>query len=311
MAAIKKKTVAGNGYYYLEHSVRIGGKVEKRELYLGKTLPKDVETVKRKFLSGIYSKKWHALFGRIREGFGAEQGKMPPSAMEKGIESFMVRFTYDTNRIEGSTLTLRETADLLERGITPNRKPMRDIKETEAHKEVFYAMLSHQKEITLAVLLAWHAKLLGSTKQDVAGKLRNHQVAISGSHFLPPSPAEVQPLMSEFFSWYERSRGRLHPVELAALCHLKLVTIHPFSDGNGRISRLLMNFVLKKHGYPMLNIRYGNRAGYYSALERAQVKKEELVFVSWFFKRYAKEGAHYLKGAKKPQTPTSASSRGT
>jgi Fic family protein len=223
---------------------------------------------------------------------------MPPSALEKETESFMVRFTYDTNRIEGSTLTLRETADLLERGITPNRKPVRDIKETEAHRTVFYAMLAHQKEATQNVLFEWHSTLLGGTKPDIAGKFRNHQVAISGSKFLPPSPVEVQPLMSEFFSWYERSRQKLHPVELAALCHLELVTIHPFSDGNGRISRLLMNFVLKKHGYPMLNIRYGNRAGYYSALERSQVKKEELVFVSWFFKRYVKENVRYLK---KPQ----------
>jgi len=291
--------VAGKEYYYLEHSMRIGGNVEKKDLYLGKSLPKDIETLKRKFLAGIYSGKWHSQFEKIRQGFQSEQGKMPPSALEKETESFMVRFTYDTNKIEGSTLTLRETADLLERGITPNRKPMRDIKETEAHKEVFYAMLAHKKEALQSILLEWHAMLLGSTKPDVAGRLRNHQVAISGSKFLPPTPVEVPLLMSEFFSWYERNRIKLHPVELAALCHLKLVTIHPFSDGNGRISRLLMNFVLKKHGYPMLNIRYGNRSGYYSALERAQVKKEELVFVNWFFKRYSKENARYPKLAKK------------
>jgi Fic family protein len=297
MAAIRKRTVAGKEYYYLEHSMRVGGSVEKKELYIGRSLPKDIESVKRKFLAGIYSGKWHAQFDRIRAGFRSEQGKMPPSALEKETESFMIRFTYDTNRIEGSALTLRETADLLERGITPNRKPMRDIKETEAHREVFYAMLAHQKEASQSTMLEWHAKLLGTTKPDVAGRLRNHQVAISGSKFLPPAPVEVPALMSEFFSWYGRNRARLHPVELAALCHLKLVTIHPFSDGNGRISRLLMNFVLKKHGYPMLNIRYGNRSGYYSALERAQAKKEELVFVSWFFKRYAKENARYAKTA--------------
>ena len=267
---------------------------------MGKTQPKDVEALKRKFLAGIYSKRWHAQFEKIRQNFRSEQDEMPESALEKETESFMVRFTYDTNKIEGSTLTLRETADLLERGITPNRKPMRDIKETEAHREVFYEMLAHQKEASQNILLKWHTTLLGGTRPDVAGRLRNHQVAISGSKFLPPSPVEVRPLMSEFFSWYERNRSKIHPVELAALCHLRLVTIHPFSDGNGRISRLLMNFVLKKHGYPMLNIRYGNRSGYYSALERAQVKKEELVFVSWFFKRYVKEHVRYFKPSKHP-----------
>ena len=85
----------------------------------------------------------------------------------------------------------------------------------------------------------------------------------------------------------------MHAVELAALVHLKLVTIHPFADGNGRISRLIMNFVLNKHGCPMLNIPYEKRAGYYGAPERYQIKNE-MIFLQWFFKRYMKENTKYL-----------------
>lgn len=298
MATVRKRTVNGAYYYYLEHSFRLGKKVEKKERYLGKTIPKDLERIKAEFLSQFYSKNWFSKFDTVRKGYADERRKMPPSALEKEIETFAVRFTYDTNRMEGSSLTLRETANLLERGIAPREKPVRDIKETEAHRDLFNEMLTYEKEADLNTLLYWHKKLLERTKPDVAGKIRNHQVAISGSRFLPPSPAEVPALMDDFFRWYAKSRQKLHPVELAALAHLKLVTIHPFADGNGRISRLMMNFVLKKHGFPMLNIRYEKRAGYYSALERSQVSRSSLAFLNWFFKRYLKEHASYLKTGK-------------
>ena len=87
----------------------------------------------------------------------------------------------------------------------------------------------------------------------------------------------------------------IHPVELAALVHLRLVTIHPFIDGNGRTTRLIMNFILHKHGYPMFNIPYVNRSSYYNSLERAQTKKIDSIFVQWFFRRYLKENGRYLK----------------
>lgn len=83
-------------------------------------------------------------------------------------------------------------------------------------------------------------------------------------------------------------------MELAAQVHLKLVTIHPFSDENGRISRLMMNFVLHRHGYPMLNIPYEKRRGYDKALEKAQIKKDDTPFLQWFFRRYEKEHKRYL-----------------
>lgn len=172
---------------------------------------------------------------------------------------------------------------------------MEDIKEAETHKKVFYEMLEHKKDLSLQIVLYWHKKLFENTKQDIAGKIRIHQVAISGSKFVPPFPAELNTLLKEFFDWYNKNKDKLQPVELAALVHLKFVTIHPFSDGNGRISRLMMNFVLNRHGYPMLNIPYDKRTSYYNALERAQVKKNELIFLQWFFRRYLKDYKRYAK----------------
>lgn len=295
MVTIKRKAIGRQAYYYLEHSFRKNGKIQKKEKYLGKILPRNIEKLKENFLSELYKERWFEAFDRIKRNFSKEQKLTPRTAKEKEIENFMVRFTYDSNRIEGSRLTLRETADLLERGITPKAKPVCDIKEAEAHKKVFYDVLEYKKDISLQIVLYWHKKLFQDSKPDIAGKIRQHQVAISGSKFLPPFPAEVYPLIKEFFKWYERNKNKMHPVCFAALVHLKFVTVHPFADGNGRISRLMMNFVLHKHGFPLINISYENRSSYYNALERSQIKNNENIFLQWFFKRYAKEHKRYLK----------------
>jgi Fic family protein len=97
----------------------------------------------------------------------------------------------------------------------------------------------------------------------------------------------------EFLAWFGKADA--HPVELAALVHLRIVTIHPFADGNGRISRLMMNLILHRHGFPMLDIPYEKRAGYYTALERAQLAGDDAAFLNWFFRRYFKANERYLK----------------
>jgi len=198
-------------------------------------------------------------------------------------------FTYTTNRIEGSTLTLRDTTELLEYGLSPRHKPQSDVKEAEAHKAVFNAILTYTHELSLSTVLHWHATLFSQTKAHDAGRIRTYQVGISSSKYEPPLPIELDFLLQEFFHWYHNNKHTIHPVHLAALVHLRFVSIHPFGDGNGRMSRLLMNYVLHKYGYPMLIIDYSQRNSYYTALERSHLTKNESIFVQWFFKRYCKE----------------------
>src|SRR3989338_475013 len=294
MVSITKKQVGSNTYFYLGHTYRSEGKLKKIEKYLGKEIPKDIEDLKKKFLFEVYKEKWFKIFENIKEGYKKENKIMPPSAKEKEIENFMIKFTYNTQRIEGSKLTLKDTANLLEKGITPKDKPIRDIREAEANKWVFYEMLKYEKDLSLQIVLYWHKKLFGDTKGDIAGKIREHGVQISRSKFTTPSPVELRILLKEFFNWYNQNKNKVFPIELAALVHLRFVTIHPFSDGNGRISRLMMNFVLHKYGFPMLDIPYEKRAGYYNALERSQVKKKNIIFLQWFFKKYADSNKRYL-----------------
>lgn len=289
MAVIRKKTVGTKPYYYLEHTFRLDGKVLKKEKYIGTVLPKNINELKRKFLEEFYHERWHSKLDAIRQNYKKDSKLMPPSSVQEELKKFVIRFTYDTQKIEGSKLTLRETANLLERGVTPKDKPVADVKEAEAHNTLFLKMFATDKELTLALVLDWHRQLLKDTKSDIAGRLREHQVAISGSKFMPPAPVEVYPMITEFFKWYSKNRKKVHPVELAALVHLKFVTIHPFGDGNGRMSRLMMNFVLKKFGFPMLNVPYEGRNSYYTALERSQTKNVDEIFVQWFIKKYLKE----------------------
>lgn len=293
MVIIKKKLLKGKIYYYLEHSIRKGKRVQKKEKYLGRKIPSNIAEIKKEFVDEI-KEEWYVDIDKIKQNFSKEQKTIPKSIKEKEMQNFATRFTYDTQRIEGSTLTRRETADLLEKGIAPKNKPMKDVQEAESHRDLFYEILEFKKELTLQVVLDWHWNLFNKTKPDIAGEIRKYQVGISGSKFMPPSPVEVYPMLTEFFKWYRKNKDKLHPIELAALAHLRFVTIHPFGDGNGRITRLVMNFILNRKKYPMLDIPYERRNSYYNALERSQVKKDEKIFLKWFVRRYVKEHKQYL-----------------
>lgn len=294
MVSVGKKKVKGRTYYYLEQSYRKGKKIKKKSIYLGSKIPRNIGEIRKRFLDDISRKTWQADVERIRKNYSKNQRAMPRSIRKKGLETFVINFTYDTQKIEGSTLTRKETADLLERGITPKNKPMTDVQEAEAHRDLFFEILESKRDLSLREIQDWHWKLFNKTKKDMAGKIRNYQNAIRGSKILPPSPVEVFPMLTEFFDWYNKKKNKLHPVDLAAMAHLKFVTIHPFGDGNGRVSRLIMNFILNKKMHPMLDIPYEGRNSYYNALERSQVKNEERIFLQWFIRRYIKEYRRYL-----------------
>ena len=241
MVNLRAKEVNRKKYYYLEHTVRIGTRFINKRKYLGSEAPKDTELIKEAFMHELFLERYDKSLATIKKKFGQDFSTYPPSAKEKYVESFMIKFTYNTNRIEGSTLSLKETADLLQQHITPKNKPVDDVKEAESHKKVFYEMLGNQNDLTLGTVLYWHKLLLQDTKPDIAGRVRQHQVAIARSRVELPMPVELDALLHEFFIWYHKNKNKINPAVLAALVHLKFVTIHPFSDGNGRISRLMMN----------------------------------------------------------------------
>ena len=294
MVSIKKKKIGKNEYYYLEQSFKLDGNVKKMEKYLGRNLPINIDEIQKNFLDDFYENLWFDKLNLIKKKFNQEFKNMPNIAKHQYIENFMIKFTYNSNKIEGGTITLRETAKLLEKGIVPGNKPLKDIKEVESHKNLFFDMLDYKKDLNLSIILYWHRMLFKDVEPKIAGKIRNHNVAVARSNAKFPFPAELNILLEEFFRWYNLNKDKMHPVNLAALVHLKFVSIHPFSDGNGRISRIIMNFVLHKCNFPMLNIKYINRDNYYNALERSQINNDAYIFVKHIVKRYLKEYNDYI-----------------
>ena len=203
-------------------------------------------------------------------------------------QALELEYTFESNRIEGNTLTLRETDLVVNEGLTISGKSMREHLEAINHKDAIdYIKFLIDKNTTISereVLLVHNLVLRGIIPQD-AGRYRKVQVMIKGSAFLPPQPFLVAKEMEDLYIWYETSKNKLHPVILAAEMHERLVTIHPFIDGNGRTSRLIMNLILLQHGYVIANIKgdYDSRVQYYQALEVAQTqnKKDDfLMFVA-------------------------------
>lgn len=285
MTCIVKRRKGNEDYYFLRHNIRKGNR--QKEIYIGKKIPKNIEEIKTKFLIEFYREEWLPKLENIHNNYEKSKKNIPKSIIEKELETFSINFTYNTQRIEGSTLTFRETFDLLHDGISPH-KPIRDTIETTEHQKLFFEMLEYKQDLSLDVVCTWHKKLFEQTKEDIAGKIRDFEVGIGGSKFVPPSHHSLLILLKGFFKWYNDNKTKLNPVELAALVHLKFVTIHPFGDGNGRISRLMMNFVLDRYGYPMLDIDYADRRSYYNSLERSHLENNDIHFLQWFMKRYIK-----------------------
>jgi len=263
-------------YFYLQHSLRNGKKVITREKYLGAEIPVNIDEIKSTFKNEL-QKDINEKLEKIKEHFQAEWKRIPESAKEKELEEISIAFTYNTNAIEGSTITLEEAREIIQDKISPN-KPLRDVRETEAHSKVFLQMLKKDEKITKELLLKWHKEIFGETKSDIAGKFRNYLVRV-GPH-LAPDWQDVKNLM-KYLIEFVRKNKKMNPAELSGRAHYQFEKIHPFGDGNGRIGRLLMNFILWHNKYPMLIIEYKKRKSYYRALQ-----KDEDHFVSYFIRRY-------------------------
>lgn len=202
-----------------------------------------------------------------------DQGRpLPQSALQKIKESLTIEWTYNSNSIEGNTLSLRETQLVLQEGITIKGKSLREHFEVKNHEVAIaylYSIVHDSYQLQSRDILTLHAYVLRSIEEEFAGRLRNGGVRISGANFIPPNALKVPTLIDELIAFVHNNPLGLNTIELATIFHHKFVWIHPFFDGNGRTVRLVMNLLLMQAGFPPAIILKNDRKKYYEALNQA------------------------------------------
>jgi len=185
-----------------------------------------------------------------------------------------VELTFTSNAIEGNTLTRQETALVLEKGLTVRGKPLKDHQEAVDHLEALRfvrELVQQDRPITESDVRDIHRLVVGTTLKTEAGMYSQHRRRIAGSMVVFPNPVKIPALMEEFGQWLSEASPS---AETAIEAHLRLVSIHPFSDGNGRTARLLMNSLLMKDGYPPLVVRPEDRIDYLDSIEKYQLHED-------------------------------------
>ncbi|MDR3642564.1 MAG: Fic family protein [Candidatus Doudnabacteria bacterium] len=224
---------------------------------------------------------------------------LPAAAVEKLRQQFAIEMTYNSNAIEGNRLTLKETFLVINEGLTIKGKPLKDHLEAKDHYEALnylYESIEHNKKHTLSEVFIRSLQnlVVKDTDLEYAGKYRISNVSIGGSDHVPPDATEVPALMRVLLNWIRQNHNKIHPIELAALLHHKIVHIHPFYDGNGRAARLVMNVLLMQAGYPLVVILKNDRKKYYDALDKADKGKPQS-FVQFVAQAVERSMNIYLK----------------
>ena len=197
---------------------------------------------------------------------------LPNIALNKIRESLSIEWTYNSNSIEGNSLTLRETQMVLQEGITVKGISLREHFEAHNHDKAIdylFSIINDDYVLRSIDILSLNALVLRSIEEDFAGRIRNGGVRISGANFVPPNANKVSDLLDELIDFVNTNPLELNDIELAAIFHHKLVWIHPFFDGNGRTVRLSMNLLLMRCGFPPAIILKNDRKKYYEALNQA------------------------------------------
>jgi len=274
---IEKRKQGKKEKYYLIHTYRIGEQVKRISRYLGSDLTKrnlEVLKIRAEKLILEHMKDKHPL-----DITDYELNELKKYEREINIEylhkklnwrEFTKNFTYNTNAIEGSTVTFKEAERLIDKEIEPEDD---DERETLNVAEAVDFIKKTKLKLSLVLIRKLHQICFKNTKH-FAGEFRDVEVAVVDSfgeiiHRGAPS-SNVEKLLRELVIWYEKNHKKISPLLLAALTHNQFETIHPFQDGNGRVGRLLLNYVLLRHDYPPLNIKLKDRKNYYRVLQDFQ-----------------------------------------
>jgi len=293
---IKRKAVV---YYYITKNFRIGKNMWKKiRRYVGKNEPtkndiykiaKEIEEeaikkglAKKQMKYEYFTDEEAEVMEDIRHQYNRFLSKLPQESLNKYIDDFLIRFTYNSNAIEGNRLSLRDTYLIMQQNIMPQNATTHEYNEVINGKKCMKFIRDYKGEFNQTFLLKVHRILTENTAVKMSGVYRDHNVIITGSSHKPPNFKEINELMKRFLIWYNNSKRKYHPLELACLVHTRLTRIHPFSDGNGRTARIVSNFILHKNRYPLFFVDVKDRIEYYHALDDSDAGNER-TFIRFIF----------------------------
>ena len=283
MAFISKKIIAGKERYYLEKSVRIHGKIKKYSLYLKdrntpkKILQEDLQKLEEKINTeilnaAITSYKQNYIFTEatlrkieeLKQYYQTLIKKFTPAQLNDLLDRFTVNFTYESNAIEGNSLTLKDVTFIIKEGKVLPGKDLREVYETLNTRKALEWIFEKHPKVSEKNILHLHKLVIENT--GVTRGYKKFPNFLLGRRVETTLPELVKEEMQKLLSWYGANTA-MHPLQRAALFHGKMEKIHPFEDGNGRVGRLLINLMLLAEGYSPLIIRKTQRVSYFHALD--------------------------------------------
>ncbi len=310
MVSVRKKRINGKEYLYAEHSFRLpNGNVKKTsKLVKSAEEAKGPETKKyflrkeeeeyAKYASSKYIPDYVLTKQKIEklELFKAEYRQIIRSltkAQFKDIlDRFTANFTYESNAIEGNSLTLKDVTLFFSHNILPKGKDLREVYDTKNTRDANELLFAGKIKITIADIIKLHSVLVKDTGIQVGFKKIPNFLLMRNVKTTPPEDVEKE--MNALVLWYEKNKGKEHPLKMASEFHGRFEKIHPFEDGNGRVGRILINAILLENGYSPLIIRKTVRGPYFNALDafdnghkpkllRFLLEKMEDTFRKFFF----------------------------
>lgn len=281
MAYLEKiKNESGKTFYYLTKSVRLSGNKFKKirvsfhkkpsKAEIEKAL-KEIEKEYGKLTEEFQFLTSHQLeiLDELKDAYSDYVDKLPPTVQDKFEQDFYIRFTYNTNAIEGNRLSLNQTAMILKDKQIPTGIETKDYNEAINGRDALNYIKQYKEKLSFELVEKINEELTKNTGVMYSGRIRFFPVMITNSDHIPPEADDVKPMLEKAFKeYYSNKRKKIHPVINAYLLHAQIAHIHPFEDGNGRTSRALMNWSLIMDKYPRFYIPFEKRGEYYKALEK-------------------------------------------
>lgn len=273
------RNINGKKQNYLVFVKRDNDKIIKKSKFIGVgSMSKDeINRLKKEFEIEIManiesknlSKEQIIEIEKLKQIYNDKIKSLNKEEFEQFENTFFTELTYNSNAIEGSSLSLEDTNLILNEGLVPKGKTLREINEAKNHKAAIDFINNYKGDLDELLILKIHSIILKDISETFAGRYRETSVRIFKEDVNFPDASKVPQLVKNLVYWYKINKNKIHPFEIAVIFSNKLVSIHPFIDGNGRTSRLIMNFLLKKKKYPWINVYMKQRADYLKAVRKA------------------------------------------